>query len=1649
VLSELPTQKTPRKSIRKILRLIERLKLAAAPPKMKVDRVKTPENPEEVSSYRVVKRVEGRNGQRSDPAARKIPMGGLENGLANQWSSKKITKKVHAGRGEKAKWEIPIKGRRGAKHARGSVGLASPRKMNNPHLKTFFLIVASLGFGHWLQAQVIPQTLLFNGSGGGLNRSITNWGLDVQWANSDNMKRGIMYMGSNNVSCVRVGFVTDAPFTNNALSPHQQSELATGMNVANMAGDKPWEILPQPGVDPWFTNGAGAGKGVIVDRWVEAMDLAAQYYRTNNHGKIIACAEPFNEPDYSPWDEGPPENLYSIMDLLKSDTNFTGADLVGPSTLNCDRAWPSYTVIKNLARVGTTHALAGTYMNYIGFIQKVNADGALSCNPEVHNLVEVISGAEYGLGKAIWWGTAELARGSFVNACQGTRLAYAENSSAWSSAAVYRAPNNAVQGFLGSSERMGLAATYRFFSQDRDVFYNGYGPRRDFTVSVPGNCEVMFNITWGSDVPPAVCGRYAVVNRKSGKVMEVPDASTSDGVQLDLSTYRGANNQLWDIYPIGSTNGIGATNGDLSYFTMRAVHDEKAADDINWSYKNGNAISQWGSGGNSVDQWFFEYAGNGYFYIRNRWSGLCLDATDDALANGGRIIQWAANGKSNQQWRLIPAGWPVQFVAPAAPTGLVAKANAVSVELSWAKNVATNVAGYTVLRSTNCGGPYEIVARGLGGNDYTDSSANKPVTYYYVVQAVDTSLNTSSNSIQVNAKPLCIPTMVAQYPLAGNANDASGNANNAVLHGPAAYAVGKNGLAMKFNGTNVSAELPAGMMASVTNFTIATWVYWGGGSPWQRIFDFGNGAAQNMFLTPNSGAGTLRFAITTNSASGEQVLQTSPMAIGEWEHVAVTLNGNILSLYTNGILATSNTSVSIAPNMFNPALNYLGVSQYPEDPAFNGLLSDVCIYNYALNGVQIERLASAIAPAIYGSASPSTVLRNHSTLITASVKAGSGTIMTNGGVLLNLTSMNGCFVPLVCSNSSCIYTNTIVIPATATRTNYSLVATISDNTPLTGSTGIVVNVMDANVWKGGGSNENWSTDANWVGGSAPNRFGESLVFAGVTNLSPNVDNSYNVNGIFFSDTAGSFSISSDNNSMLLLSLKGIANNSTNPQTLNVAVRLDLTPSFNAANGDIILNGCLTDDGAGWSKAGNGVLTLAGHNNLTGPAQIGGGILNLTGAITPGSIILGSTAGNIVMKVSGSLIASNLFVGDASNAIGAVYQTGGTVSLSGGTGGDLLNIGNASGSFGYYEASRGTLTVAGISIGGESNPNTWPPQGSGNGMMEVNGATINDTGWIALARGGDANIGILNVYSGLLTYAGGGIGCNWQLSGANQTSIINIMGGRVTSSNQGGYFRSRNKAVVNLNGGLLEANGVAGSGTVNFNGGTLEANGAVSLLAVDGVYLYSRGATVDNNGYIVTIERPLMAPVGKGVYGISSFTGGTGYIAPPIIIITNGVGDTTGAGATAIAEVNPATGTVTNIIITCPGVNYTAKPGFMVIGGGAITPATITAAEPVTNISGGLTSIGSGKLVLSGADTYTGNTTVNAGTLEVVQAVLATNSTVTVIGSAKLQLDFSTTNTIAALVLNGTNMPSGVYNSLNEPKFIAGLGSLELNRRVRE
>jgi autotransporter-associated beta strand protein len=92
-------------------------------------------------------------------------------------------------------------------------------------------------------------------------------------------------------------------------------------------------------------------------------------------------------------------------------------------------------------------------------------------------------------------------------------------------------------------------------------------------------------------------------------------------------------------------------------------------------------------------------------------------------------------------------------------------------------------------------------------------------------------------------------------------------------------------------------------------------------------------------------------------------------------------------------------------------------------------------------------------------------------------------------------------------------------------------------------------------------------------------------------------------------------------------------------------------------------------------------------------------------------------------------------------------------------------------------------------------------------------------------------------------------------------------------------------------------------------------------------------------------------------------------------------------------------------------------------------------------TGGLTKTGNGTLTLSGINTYTGNTTNNAGMLELQQPSLFTNSTVSVASGATLNLNFVGTNQVGALVLNGVSKAAGLYGNGTDPTFLTSTGKI--------
>jgi autotransporter-associated beta strand protein len=470
-----------------------------------------------------------------------------------------------------------------------------------------------------------------------------------------------------------------------------------------------------------------------------------------------------------------------------------------------------------------------------------------------------------------------------------------------------------------------------------------------------------------------------------------------------------------------------------------------------------------------------------------------------------------------------------------------------------------------------------------------------------------------------------------------------------------------------------------------------------------------------------------------------------------------------------------------------------------------------------------------------------------------------------------------------------------------------------------------------------------------------------------------------------------------------------------------------------------------------TKVGAGKLTLSATNTYSGATTVNAGTLNITGMLAPISPTAASLiVGNGIVSFSGSFMTNlNFNIATATNSVGAFYHTAGTVKQTQGANGANFQLGSAPGAYGYYYIGAGATNFCNeVGVGGEVQP-------SGNGYVDVNGGVLLDSGYVVVCRNGGGNnslipqFGVVNVYPGsLMTYgsaSGQQFALNW---GANQNSVVNIMGGLVTNTFNNITFNLNNSGtagnvgILNLNAGILQAGWVSGgvNGTrVNFNGGTLQAaeNQAVMMQNLSAVTVYSGGGTFNNNGYTITIGQQLVPPTGNGISGIASFTGGAGYIAPPIVTVVNDPSDFTGVGATAIAQIDPTAGTVTNVIITCPGVNYTVTPAFVLTGGGATTPATITGATPTPTVSGGMTFAGTGTVTLTGGFTYTGPTTVSGGTLTLAPATVtpsvpgdlvinggtvnvpSTNATTLPVGNLKFQTSGSLNIAFGTVFLNPT------------------------------
>lgn len=551
------------------------------------------------------------------------------------------------------------------------------------------------------------------------------------------------------------------------------------------------------------------------------------------------------------------------------------------------------------------------------------------------------------------------------------------------------------------------------------------------------------------------------------------------------------------------------------------------------------------------------------------------------------------------------------------------------------------------------------------------------------------------------------------------------------------------------------------------------------------------------------------------------------------------------------------------------------------------------------------------------------------------------------------------------------------------------------------------------TWLGNGLP--WNNTAAWVSGTIATGSANTANFTGV-NLTSDVSMALGADR-----TIGNITFTDAGTSSHDLTLSG------NTLTLAGTPAINVTqPGRNLALSSILAGT------AGFSKTGQGTLTLTGSNTITGATSIsGGGTLvldystndarklpnNSTLTLGGGTIGLrGGTASENFTSIALSGSAGTFFVRDGGtskinlNTLGAGGLSAVSFSHDSMATTDRLNSGGILG--GWYTvgnrfAANATNAANGDIVGYTSATAFTGANGSTTGNFDLSGSLtlssaqsfntlriVNTADNQTLALGAANRIFINNSQfggsqpeggGGALMYAGGANG-NYTISGSMADGIR-----WVTQNGQGGLiniFSGTLTVGVGIGSGSTSIS-KTGEGTLVLAGGNVSSGDFRIYQGVVRLRISSFG-TVTNTGIVqngAALELANTINVGKllNITGPGVANGGA---------LRNFANSNTYSGAITIgtggARINSDIGTLTLTGgITTAGNTVT----FGGVGNTTVSTAAISG-------SGGLFKDGAGVTTLAATNSYTGATTVNAGTL-FVNGSLAAGSAVSVGASGTL------------------------------------------------
>jgi autotransporter-associated beta strand protein len=506
--------------------------------------------------------------------------------------------------------------------------------------------------------------------------------------------------------------------------------------------------------------------------------------------------------------------------------------------------------------------------------------------------------------------------------------------------------------------------------------------------------------------------------------------------------------------------------------------------------------------------------------------------------------------------------------------------------------------------------------------------------------------------------------------------------------------------------------------------------------------------------------------------------------------------------------------------------------------------------------------------------------------------------------------------------------------------------------------------------------------------------------------------------------------------VVLSGIGGFVGFNANGATSNLTVGLTVADTITGTN-DLLLRGAgsgtvnstISHGTGGILKTDVGSWTIASNdNNFTGTPSIASGILSV-GSIADSGINCALGAGTAIS------------LGQNSTTVGTLQFTGAT----GGSSNRALILANSTNGAGAIENTvvGQTLTLSGdLTVNSLANACSLTLTGEGGGVLS---GSIIDSPLLTLIKGG---LGTWTL-SGENTYTGGtridagvlsvAVIADTGVSNIGNAGIITLTSGaklRYTGTGANATLRNTNASA----GGTIEVSSATGSLDL---GGIITGSFTQTLIKEGDGLLTISGAT-DNGSLIVDAQSGTVV-LGKAssaaihaVAGISDIatgatvqlgaTGGdqifNGGFQTPFGLVNMSGGTLDLNGTNEAFDRLTGTGTVTNSIAATTSTLTIGNAGGTGLFDGVISDGAGTVV---------LTKIGTGTLALTGNNTYTGATSVNAGTLELIGGSQASPVSVSTGASLGFTLGSPTTSTstfnFSAGTIKITGSPTAISYTL--------------------